>query len=631
MDQQINPQIPPVPVKTPSKVLFKIKPTLNWLKAHKIVTGVLIAATLLIGYLIVKNITKPTVSYVTEKAVRMNLKQTISATGKVDSDSIVDLQFSVAGEVEKVNVQTGDPVLKDQVLVSLKHEALSNQISEAQAALNLQKANYLKVASGAKREEVLISLRKVDNAQVSYDAAIKDFQNLKLKLATDLESLRTQVKNLTQTLVDTKISTDLEVLNAKMNLLTTLNVTNTKSSYSISQVDYVLSDSDLKKIYSARDYQAMVDSKNSFDAIGQYLLTSQQDYLTAINSQNIADIIKSVDSTTILISKIEVLLKLISTGLNATTADAVITDSRLINFKTIIKTEQDSNTALKIDLQSKNQIWISAIANQPIKINVSQANLDNANASLNTAIATNAIQITQGQTKIDTALAQLNLAKAELALTQSRATSSDLAIAQAQVDQAQSSLDRLNTQLKDYQIIAPFDGIVGKINVKENQTVTQADVIASVTGAEQFKIEVDIPESDIIKISTGNPVELTLDAYSSDVGFTGHVERIDTVETLIADVVYYKVEVILDPSTSEIKQGMSANLDILANKVDNALVVPARAVLENPDGTKYVRVLNDGQVLIAIVKTGLRGDEGKIEIKSGLMEGDMVITFEKKL
>lgn len=631
MEQQVQPQIPVKPINIQSKIWLKTKPILVWFKAHKIATAFIIGLMLLIGFLVIRNITKPTVSYVTEKAVKINLKQTVSATGKVDSDSAVDLKFAVAGEVEKISAQAGDTVLKDQVIVSLKHDQLSNQIKEAEAALNLQKANYLKVATGAKREEILISVRQVENAQVNYDAAVKDFANLKLKLITDIESLRTQVRNLTQALADTKITTDLSITNAKMNLLTTLNTINIKSSNSVAQVDYVLSDTDLRKVYSVRDYNTAVQSRSAFEYIRPFLTDAVNDYNIAFNSQSDFDITDSVATSTLALQKVEELLRLVLSGLDASVTDATITDARLTSFKTIIKTEQESNSALKIDLQSKNQVWVSAIANKPISINTAQATLDNAQSSLNTALATNEVQLTQGQTKIDSALSALNLAKAQLALTQSRATSSDFAIAQAQIDQAQSALDRLNSQLSNYQITAPFDGLVGKITVKENQSVTQAEVIASIIGTEQFKITVDIPESDITKVMMGNKVEITLDAYGSDIKFTGTVSTIDPAETLISDVVYYKVEVILDDTDQEVKKGMSANLDILTNEKKNVIVVPVRAVLENQDGSKYVRILKNNEVFIAIVTTGLRGDEGKIEILSGVLEGDQVITFEKKL
>lgn len=631
MNQLVQPPVTSVVTPLKTKVLLKIKPVLVWIKAHKIATAFIIGLILLIGFLVIRNVTKPTVSYVTEKAVKINLKQTVSATGKVDSDSAVDLKFAVAGEVEKISAQAGDAVLKDQVIVSLKHDQLSNQIKEAEAALNLQKANYLKVATGAKREEILISVRQVENAQVNYDAAVKDFANLKLKLITDIESLRTQVKNLTQALADTKITADLNIANTKANLLATLNTINIKSSNSVGQVDLIMDDTDLEKVYSAKNQTYINLSRNAHDLIRSYLADALNNYNKALNSQLDMDITDAVGTSTIAVQKVEELLRYVLSALENTLTYSEYTDAENTTNQNIIKAEQESNSALRIDLLSKNQLWISAVANKPISINTAQATLDNAQSSLNTALATNEVQLTQAQTKIDSALSALNLAKAQLALTQSRATSSDFAIAQAQIDQAQSALDRLNSQLSNYQITAPFDGLVGKITVKENQSVTPTEVIASIIGTEQFKITVDIPESDITKVMMGNKVEITLDAYGSDIKFTGTVSTIDPAETLISDVVYYKVEVTLDDTDQEVKKGMSANIDILTNEKKNVIVVPVRAVLENQDGSKYVRILKNDEVFIAIVTTGLRGDEGKIEILSGVLEGDQVITFEKKL
>jgi len=58
------------------------------------------------------------------------------------------------------------------------------------------------------------------------------------------------------------------------------------------------------------------------------------------------------------------------------------------------------------------------------------------------------------------------------------------------------------------------------------------------------------------------------------------------------------------------------------------LQVPARAIIEK-EGQKIVRVLENQKIREAVVSTGLRGDEGLIEILSGLHEGEEIITFIK--
>ena len=57
--------------------------------------------------------------------------------------------------------------------------------------------------------------------------------------------------------------------------------------------------------------------------------------------------------------------------------------------------------------------------------------------------------------------------------------------------------------------------------------------------------------------------------------------------------------------------------------------MPSRAVVEKNGNGKYARVLVGEKVIEASVEIGLRGDEGMVEVLSGVKEGDQVITFVK--
>ena len=89
-------------------------------------------------------------------------------------------------------------------------------------------------------------------------------------------------------------------------------------------------------------------------------------------------------------------------------------------------------------------------------------------------------------------------------------------------------------------------------------------------------------------------------------------------------MVYYKVRVGLDDTEKPIKPGMTANVTITTASVEDALIVPTRAVRTNTDG-KYVRVLVNGQETEKSVQVGVKGDDGKTQILSGLNEGEEII------
>jgi len=179
---------------------------------------------------------------------------------------------------------------------------------------------------------------------------------------------------------------------------------------------------------------------------------------------------------------------------------------------------------------------------------------------------------------------------------------------------------------------APSSGTVAKINKKRGELVTPSDVMVQMI-APHFQIKVDVPETDIVKLtnSTGNEVTFTLDAYGSDIKFTGQVVATDKKSTEIQDVVYYQITISVFSGYEEknLKTGMTANVKIHTNHQDGVLYLPQRVVRSRDDGSKFVRILENGQEKETSVKLGLRADEGRVEITEGVGENQEIIVGVK--
>jgi len=128
-------------------------------------------------------------------------------------------------------------------------------------------------------------------------------------------------------------------------------------------------------------------------------------------------------------------------------------------------------------------------------------------------------------------------------------------------------------------------------------------------------------------------VDVTLDAFGDDVHFDGAVVSIEPGETEISGVVYYKTKVLMDDYPDRpVKSGMTANVNINTDRQDGVLVLPRRAVIFK-DAKKIVRVLTNKEKVEfeeREVTTGLEGNDGLVEILSGLQKGEEVITFLKE-
>jgi multidrug efflux pump subunit AcrA (membrane-fusion protein) len=140
-------------------------------------------------------------------------------------------------------------------------------------------------------------------------------------------------------------------------------------------------------------------------------------------------------------------------------------------------------------------------------------------------------------------------------------------------------------------------------------------------------IESKIPESDIVKVKLGQKAKITFDSLTADDIFEGEIIEIDPASTTIQDVVYYVIKLKLNNVDSRIKPGMSANVDVSTAQKDNVIIAPLRAV-KTEGKKKFVDVLLvDNTIKKVYVETGLEGDDGMVEIKSGLSGGEKVVTF----
>lgn len=227
------------------------------------------------------------------------------------------------------------------------------------------------------------------------------------------------------------------------------------------------------------------------------------------------------------------------------------------------------------------------------------------------------------------ASSSLALANDQFNLKKAGSSDESLLIQESKVAQAEASVANLYAELSKKRLISPIDGIVGKVDSEIGEYVN-AGIVEAVVVSDQFKIEVNVPESDISKIVIDNKADITLDAYDSDIIFKAHVVSIDLAETMIEGVPTYKVVLIFDEKDSRIRSGMTANISILTQDKENVILIPYRAI-KDVKGEKYVQVINDSASLPVDVRvvTGARGSDGRVEIVSGLNVGSKIAIPEK--
>lgn len=197
-------------------------------------------------------------------------------------------------------------------------------------------------------------------------------------------------------------------------------------------------------------------------------------------------------------------------------------------------------------------------------------------------------------------------------------------------EQARETVRAVGVTMRDLVLSAPFSGSVSFSTLSVGETAVAGAIVARVSEEGDFIIESQVPESDIAEIVDGIKASVTFDSLSQNDTFEATVTEIDSAATVSQGVVSYMTEFRLLSGDDRLREGMTANVDIETAKAENALVVPFRAT-SREGGRSYAEVKRGDDVFEKVeIMTGIEGDDGLIEVLSGLEEGDEVVVSRKK-
>ena len=263
-------------------------------------------------------------------------------------------------------------------------------------------------------------------------------------------------------------------------------------------------------------------------------------------------------------------------------------------------------------------------------------------------------------------LAEANLARQQATLAQRATSRSDFDSADSTVRQtraqiaalealivgAEASVETARVNLEYTRITAPIDGTVLATVVQEGQTVNavqSAPTIVVLGQLETMTVRAEISEADIVKVKPGQPLYFTI-LGDQDHRYEARLEQIEPApESIKSDASFSSTTTSSSSSSSSsststaiyyigvfnvpnkdlsLRTYMTAEVHIITGEAKRVKVIPALALMRKSDGRSTVRTLDaSGDVHEREVKTGLN-DRTTVEIRSGLDEGDRVVTGE---
>jgi len=239
------------------------------------------------------------------------------------------------------------------------------------------------------------------------------------------------------------------------------------------------------------------------------------------------------------------------------------------------------------------------------------SNVDTAGGAYDQALINQSMTYWSGLSNMQTAANQIEI------------TAENIKQAESQLALSEISLNLTKLDLDDNVIYAPFDGVVLTSMLSEGELANPGAAAISIIKSD-YIVKSNISETDILKLTVGGEVEITLDAYPEDT-FMGNIIEISPISQNLGGIVSFEITVRpKEQDNYKLLYGLSANLSITISKAENVLYIPIEAVYDR-DNKNYVYVLSeDSKIEKREVTTGLYNYD-YIEIKKGLYEGETIV------
>ena len=316
-------------------------------------------------------------------------------------------------------------------------------------------------------------------------------------------------------------------------------------------------------------------------------------------------------------------------------------------------------------VQLNPDIYEAALLRAEASLNSARSNLASARAQVaqgeaNQFAAAKAFERAQSlfaskvisQAEFDQNEASYLTANANLTSAKESVRSAEFAIrsGEASLQEARDNLSRTT-------LVAPQAGVVTALSKEVGESVqgngfTAGEVIMNVSDLSTMEVNVEVNESDIVRIHMDDEAEIEVDAYLGET-FSGRVTEIGNTALnagmngfSMDQVTNFSVKIRLDRVSymhlvegdhdheTPFRPGMSATVDVLTAQADNVLSAPIQAVASRASDTEEgedaetelgVFLLVDGGAQWTVVETGIQ-DTKFVEIQGEVKAEDVLIT-----
>ena len=604
----------------------------------------------------------------TETLQQMDLQNTVSLSGVVESQSGRKVYSTLSYLVEQVNVQVGDVVQQGDVLAQLKTDDLQMDIAQQQAAVNASK--------NQSAHQIEVSRKAYENAKENYENGLDSGA---LSAEQGVTSAEYSVEQAQQQLKAAKAA----VYDAKENYRVTRdqlegNITDAEEALrdaeealgdaQVAYNDAVAGQESAKKEAAALFEQKTADYKKAAEEWahleGTYLADIETEKVNVKDAKDALDNKyptppkEGEDGYADYIASDEFKAYQESEGKLRTARETYVQQkSNFQNIQQVYNQAQTDYQNQLASIASSASGAMSGVASAQSGVAAAEAQLDAAQDARNGA---SMAQLEQGvdsaKRSVDSAQLQKEIAQNQVSNAKDQREASNNAIQQqidslkdnlvgsqiaAQSTQSQEiAIQKMQNTLEDATITAPVSGVVTAVYAKVGEPGN--GLLFVVEDTQSLKINTKIKEYDVANIREGMSVVIKSDA-TGDQEISGTVTYIApaAVKTEAGNTqtggndsnVEFEAEVQVNDPNCGLRIGMNTRLTVLLEEKQDVFGVPYDAVVEKADGSTVVYAAveqqnsgkNSSYVVTEIpVTTGLETDF-YIEISGGEVTPGMAV------
>jgi RND family efflux transporter MFP subunit len=549
--------------------------------------------------------------------IKGTIASTLLISGTANTQLNSDLVFQSSGKVSAVSVNVGDTVRQGQVLAALESDDLTNAVASAESNVATAQLKLQDLLDGSSDAELAAANQLVAQSQAAMTKAENDYQQVldgptAAELAaldqgvTAAEAQLAAAQSTREKLDNTPSAADLAAAEAGVAAAQSA-LTAAENSASSAQNSVNSAEASLKSAETS--YCDIPPAQTpAFCASGAAPISSGD---ASILDDALSD--PNLSQASVVISANGAYLSAVNTAASAAAA---------------VSSSQDSLASAneKLDLVEAGPSDEDVDASDAA-VTSAQAALDAAHAKLTDA------QDGPTDLQISTALAGIASARATLESSQARLDEATRgpdqnAIAQAQqgVRSAQLTVEAARIRLKNAQIIAPFDGTVAAVNIAAGEftsAAAQEPAIVLLT-PDRVELEMDVGETDYtsVKVSQGGVV--IFDGIAGK-PYPFTITNIGLTPTVNQGVVTFpvKASIVILPGNPRPVPGMNGRGQLTTDSKPDILIIPPRAIRRR--GTEQVVDVRRGDSIETVVVTTGLTDPEKVEILTGLAEGDKIV------